>query len=66
MKEDLKMNIDLDSLKSIIKGIRDEKHPYIPDSVVDRILLSASEHQDDPSMSLPEIRTIVNEYIKSK
>jgi hypothetical protein len=66
MKEDLKMNIDLDSLKSIIKGIRDEKYPSIPDTVIDRILSSASEHQDDPSASLPEIRAIVNEYIKSK
>lgn len=60
------MNIDLDSLKSIIKGIRDEKYSNIPDTVIDKILLSASEHQDDPSMSLPEIRAIVNEYIKSK
>lgn len=60
------MNIDLDSLKNIIKDIRDKKYPNIPDSVIDRILLSASEHQDDPSMSLPEIRAIVNEYIKSK
>lgn len=66
MKEDLKMNIDLNSLKRIIRGIRDEKYPDIPDSVIDRILLSASEHQDDPSLSLPEIRSIVNEYIKSK
>lgn len=60
------MNIDLESLKSIIKSIRDEKYPNIPNDVIDKILLSASEHQDDPSMSLPEIRTIINEYIKSK
>lgn len=64
--EDSKMNIDLESLKSIIKGIRGEKYPDIPDSVIDRILVSASEHQDDPSMSLPEIRAAVNEFIKSK
>lgn len=64
--EDSKMNIDLESLKSIIKGIRNEKYPDIPDSVIDGILVSASEHQDDPSMSLPEIRAIVNEFIKSK
>ena len=66
MKEDLKMNIDLDSLKSIIKGIRDEKYPDIPNSVIDAILLSASEHQDVPSASLPEIRSIVKEFIKTQ
>lgn len=64
--EDSKMNIDLESLKSIIRDIRNEKYPDIPDSVIDRILASASEHQDDPSVSLPEIRAIVNEFIKSK
>ncbi len=60
------MNIDLDSLIRIIRGIRDEKHPDIPDFVIEKILLSASEHQDDPSMSIPEIRAVVNDYIKSK
>ncbi len=60
------MNIDLESLKTIIKNIRDEKYPELPDSVIDNILLSASEHQDDPSASLQEIKSIVNEYIKSK
>ncbi len=60
------MKIDLESLKTIIRGIRDDKYPDIPDSVIDGILLSASEHQDDPAASLPEIRSIVSDYIKSK
>ena len=59
------MNVDLESLKSIIKDIRDKKYPNIPDEVIDKILLSASEHQDEPSVSLPLIRDIVKEYIKS-
>lgn len=60
------MKIDLDSLKGIIKGIRDNKYPDIPDTVIDAILQSASEHQDDPAVSLPEIREIVSDYIKTK
>ena len=66
MKEESKMNIDLDSLKGIIKDIRDKKYPDIPDEIIDAILLSASEHQDDPDVSLPEIRDIVSNYIKTK
>jgi len=60
------MNIDLDSLKGIIKDIRNKSYPDIPDEVIDAILLSASEHQDDPDVSLPEIRDIVSNYIKTK
>ena len=60
------MNIDLDSLKSILHRIRDEKYPDLPDSLIDKILVSASEHQDDPASSVPEVRAIVNEFIKSK
>lgn len=60
------MNIDLDSLKGIIKDIRDKKYPDIPDEVIDAVLQSASEHQDDPAVSLPEIRDIISEFIKSK
>ncbi len=66
MKEESKMNIDLDSLKGIIKDIRNKSYPDIPDEVIDAILLSASEHQDDPDVSLPEIRDIVSNYIKTK
>ncbi len=60
------MNIELDNLRKIIKELRDEKYPDIPDSVIDKIISSSSEHQDDPSAALPEIRAIVSDYIKSK
>jgi len=66
MKEDSKMNINLESLKKILHKIRDEKYPDLPDELIDSILLSASEHQDDPDSSIPEIRSVVNEFIKSK
>lgn len=60
------MNIDLESLKAILREIRDDKYPNIPDSLIDSILLSASEHQDDKSASVKEIKSLIDDYINAK
>ena len=60
------MNKDLDSLKQILREIRDEQANGIPDSVIDSILTVVSEHQDDENVSLEMIRSIVKRHINAE
>ena len=62
----MKMNKDLDSLKQILREIRDEQANGIPDSVIDSILTVVSEHQDDENVSLEMIRSIVKRHINAE
>lgn len=59
------MNVDLNSLKSILHKIREKEYPNVPENLIDSILTSASEHLDDESASIAAIRTLVDDYIKS-
>ena len=60
------MNKDLDSLKQILREIRDEQANDIPDSVIDSILTVVSEHQDDANVSLEMVRSIVKQHINAE
>lgn len=60
------MNKDLDSLKQILREIRDEQANGIPDSVIDAILTAVSEHQDDANVSLELVRSIVKQHINAE
>lgn len=60
------MNKDLDSLKQILREIRDEQANGIPDSVIDSILTVVSEHQDDANVSLEMVRSIVKQHINAE
>lgn len=62
----MKMNKDLDSLKQILREIRDEQANGIPDSVIDSILTVVSEHQDDANVSLEMVRSIVKQHINAE
>lgn len=59
------MNNDLNSLKDILKGIRNEKYPEMPDEVIEKIIDSVTMHPDDRAAATDAIRAAVGEFINS-
>lgn len=59
------MKSDLNSLKEILKGIRDTEFPEVTDEVIDNILDSVLDHPDDKTLATTEIRAIVSNFVKS-